>query len=174
MSGTPTGLYDACADLLAVAVTALGGMAPERQYVSVNPPSLDCPPQITVHGGPVQDDIETGNSPTGGADGMGRMRKPSLITAELTITVAWCVSVPDQPNEILSTSVLDSEAQVVHLGGWALWNGIRSAARAEVAPFRLCKGVRVYQLLPLLAQGAAAGWVLPVTTQLDGYDLTWP
>ncbi len=167
MSGTPSGLFDACSELLDIAVATLGGLAPGRQYVSVNPPALDCPPQITVH------PDGTGESADQLADVglLHRLSGPTIIETVLVITVAWCMSVPKDPNQILPVDVLESEAQVVALGGWALWNGLRSAARAQQSPFNLCHGARIQAMVPLLASGAAAGWVLPVTVVLDGYSI---
>lgn len=175
MAGTPLDLYDACNELLAVSVAALGSLAPERRYVALSLPSLDCCDQLTVH--PAQIDAQEwtpGLVPQADVGpGIGRITAgPGVILATLTITVAWEVSVPEHPEQVIPPETLDLEASKVISSGWALFNGIRSAARATIL-FPGDDRLEVAGLSPLPAQGAMAGWTLPVRVQINGYDVVW-
>lgn len=173
MPGSPTGLLEAAEELLAVAATTLGSLAPERRYVSVALPALDCCDQLNVHAGPVE--VAIAASPTGPSDfgSLSQQDQPAVLIATLTITVAWEVTTPDDPQAVIPVATLAQEGALVTSGGWALLNGIRSALAAGVL-FRTEDGAELGPLEPLLASGAMAGWTLAVRTIVQGYGLQWP
>lgn len=173
-------LYAAQLDLLdfcALALDVLPAGAPERRYVSFGLPALDCE-QLTVHVFGVRKD-ETAYS---GSPDPGSLRRkghplPAINMLDLVITIAReCYPGPVGPaggNSVPDVPDLVEASQMLHADGWQLWNAVNDAVRAGVL-YGACQFVSLLPMQPLGPEGNFAGWTLPVSVNLDGFDPSPP
>lgn len=163
-------LWDACEDLLAVAVAALAGadtdgLLPDVQTIQLGPrwPWDPCE-RLVVHPEAVRavQHTVTGAASSGPFGSAGCAVVP---TARLVVTLLLCVpKAGDGGNAIPSSQVLAAAAERLHVAGMTVWKGI---ARARVdGLWGDCGGVTLEDAEPTGAQGGFAGWRVPVTVDL--------
>lgn len=167
-------LYDACAELLAAADSALaltiGGAIP-RKFVSPGMPVFDCPPQLTVHsGGPSMADtaplspwLQPGH----------RVHIGSIVDlAVLTITVARCTpTLKETAHKITfpNPADLDASAQEILNDVWVIWNHLVTLKKNETLFPPLQREMFFGAAVALRTSGGVAGWEIPIRVQLPGY-----
>lgn len=177
---TAASLYDLQAELLQTAADLLDQLpagAPERQYVAVGLPALDCE-QLTVHALQVG---EASTDPSGTPlDRFARdVRAPRQTLVFCVITVVRCfpgATLDDGANpEPPSVADLAAAAATVSADGWTLWNGIPAAIRAdELTLWRAASFTGWESLQPVGPMGGMAGWTMGMQTRLDGFDPPLP
>lgn len=168
-------LYAVASELLGAAASILGwGSA--RKYVSVGEPAYDCCPQLTVQVQRVEDGPIGPTAPQTGASGarIGQ-RLGRVVIATLQIDVIGCVPTGDmgaQANTYRPPAVADLEASSaeIYAWGWALRNGLSSLKRQGDLFGGSCQWVDLGIAIPITPEGGCAGWRIPITVQLDGYD----
>lgn len=177
VASTVDTLYDLATELLgfcAAALDTLPAGAPDRQYVSMGAPALDCE-QLTVHVYQVGEAVTSPN-----ATPLDRMRRavetPRLGLTFLIVTIARdCYPGPtgrnlDQPPDVVD---LDAAARELSADGWLLWNVVPAALRAGEL-WGACHFTGWEPLQPLQPSGNIAGWTFPLQVQIDGYSPVLP
>jgi len=156
---------DACIealDTIPVFAPGLGG-APERSYISPGQSVDDCCPQLTVWAGgvgpsPRSPGLITGKSATQG----------QIIAIPLVARIIRCVDTgtdgsPPDPTD------LQASAEQINADGWALWNHLFNAVKAEEL-FSICGEVFWDGLRSLTPSGGCGGYNLFLRVELDGYE----
>lgn len=176
MAGTgPGDLQLLAEDLLAVSVDALDTIptypsltglmgAPERAFTSPGEPVWDCCQQLVVHVTQIADRFALPKAV------FEKINAPSLaVTITRCLPEGAIVGKTFQPPTV---AALNAAAAQHHVDGWALWNHIWNAIRADVFLAR-CTEVSFVSMLPFAPQGGCGGWQLIFNTILDGYDETF-
>jgi hypothetical protein len=166
-----THLYDFAADLLAVCEEALAttpGGVPDRSFITVAQPALDCPEQLTVH--VVSLEIDQQITPNQGATGGLRFQEGWRNLATFMATIVRCTP---QPNNFAaqppSTTDLDLLAQKTSADLWAIWNSVAQRL-SEGTLFEGCSVTSFRIAVPQVESGTSAGWQFIVTTAINGYS----
>lgn len=174
MNGVTT-LYDFAVELLdeasaALATTSAG--TPERAYVALAQPALDCCPQLTVH---VQQLTLENTAPTSPSPVIGSRtpRDGQVNLAGFVVTIVRCTP---QPSGASLTPPAPSALQAVSLECledlWALWNWLTNKIRTNPGLWEgRCMGTYLDTAIPLNEEGGCAGWQLPVRTSIQGYNV---
>lgn len=163
-------LYNASVDLLNAAVAVLDASsplrAPERRYVSVGDPALDCD-QITVSAS-VRPGLIATNSV--GLDAVRSHARPRVLLVSFRVTLVRCgyptvTDEGDPPDE----SDLEAAAAGLYADGWVLFDGLNAAARAgTIKGVSRCQEWSVDSLDPIGAEGAVAGWIVSAQAAIMG------
>jgi hypothetical protein len=169
MASTPTTLYDFAAQLLDVCEQALATTAagvPDRSYVTVDSPALDCPDQLTVHTSTLQIDAQ------GPPMGVGqRIKMNYRILDTIVATIVRCTPQSLGNGAPPSTVALDQLAQTVNEDLWVIWNHVTKLIRDGA----LFEGVCQYNDFDVARaqreSGTSAGWVFTVRVAIDGFTV---
>lgn len=159
----PTGLYDAAAELLAVASAAAPTIG--RTFVAPGRPPWDCCPQLTVHAEAI---AISPSAQDEGALGALSQRQPRIIVVRLEITVIRCTPEPVGKTMPLPAD-LAAAALALLTDAWTIYNNVRAAGRAGTLFTGACRYMRTDQASERAEQGGCAGWVIPVLVSLPGY-----
>jgi hypothetical protein len=175
--GAATDLYDHAKDLLDFCVVALDELpagAPERAYVAVGLPAIDCE-QLTVNVFQVGEELSaSGQFPTP----MDRFRNvnpyPRVVTSVMVVTIVRdCYPVTlgqQQVPEPPSVAQLVEAAETIYADAWQLWNAVKVGLQDGAIFQPGCKFVGWQPMQPLGPAGETAGWTLPLQVQIDGFD----
>lgn len=162
-----TTLSDYADAVLGVAIESLNmttAGAPDRAYVSPAQPTFDCCPMLTVV---VTGLDEADTSPTFPAEAPARRTDfGNVILASYEIWAIRCAPVING-GELPSPSEIAASALEVQEDGWALWNGLREAIRANDL-FDGCLGIHVDGGNPINEQGGCVGWVFRLRASIPG------
>lgn len=166
---TPAALYEHAAELLALAEDCLAGSlggVPDRSYVAVSLPALDCCPQLTVHPAGLAIDAALPTAPA--TIGAANLRLCTVYLATLVITIVRCTPQPDgitgQPP---SPAELDAVAEVIAQDGWLLWNCVANAIANGGLFGAGCLGIYLDSAIPLVESGGCAGWTLQIRARIQ-------
>jgi hypothetical protein len=164
-------LYEACAELLAAAASALDEVepgAPGRQYVAGGQVAFDCE-QLTVHPSPIGL-AET--EPASGLEPARRIVRANVNLVGLVLTLIRCVPAVktlNGGNIVLPTPAeMDTSSRIGLRDGWQLWNGLKQRHRDNTLLPSHCRDVLLSPCIPLDPAGGLGGWTLTVRTNLDG------
>lgn len=172
MSGAATDLYDAASALLdfcTVALEQLPAGAPERRFVSVGYPAIDCPTLgvwiLPVSPGPFAPSTSPGDPFRQGHPGP----VLDLVTYQIQVWRCWPSTAdgkaaPKAPKP----ADYDTATEILYTDAWQLWNSIREGVNLGLLGGP-CKMARVDQIQPLQPDGGLAGVALIATVQLDGF-----
>lgn len=169
----PTDLQDLADELLNASIDALNTIplfdptlegAPDRAFVCLGAPALDCCPQLTVH---IPQILQAPTEPGGLA--AGRREAGSINHIYLVVTSVRCAPGPDARGNPPSVADLTASAEQLDADAWALWNHLQNLWRAGDL-FTLCGGVFWDALRPLGPSGQCAGWTFSIHVTLDGYE----
>jgi hypothetical protein len=177
VASTVDTLYDLAAELLgfcAAALDTLPAGAPDRQYVSIGPPALDCD-QLTVHV------LQVGEGQTSPANTpLDRMRRgvtvPRIELSFMVVTIVReCYPGPTgkqltRPPEVAD---LNAAARIISADGWLLYNAV-PAALAAGELWGACNFTGWEPLQPIPASGNVAGWTFPMQVKIDGFSPDLP
>ena len=164
-------LYDACAELLAAAASALDEVepgAPARRYVAGGQVALDCE-QLTVHPAPIGLAETQPLQPV--LEPSRRIVRANVNLVGLVVTIVRCVPVAALNGDRLTlptVEALDASAQVTSRDGWQLWNGLKRRHRDNTLLPDACRDVLLQPCVPIDPAGGFGGWQLIVRTNLDG------
>lgn len=176
MAGTgPLDLWSEYESLLQASVEALDmipsfspalGGAPERSFVVIGTPVLDCCDQLTVSPLPVRE------APTAPLEmGAGTRHQQNFwknyVGFQVTITRCgnWGA------NELPSTEDIQAVSEQCAADGWALWNYLHNRAADRSDPlFTICGGVYIDQMSALTPSGGCYGWVLNIRGEMEGFN----
>ncbi|HEX9994493.1 MAG TPA: hypothetical protein VGB14_16305 [Acidimicrobiales bacterium] len=155
-----TKLADACDDLLAAAVDALGDRAPTGAYVEAGPLVADPAPgcdQLIVF------PVSVGLTPIGSGQACVIVPRARL-GVRLTL---GCGPTAQQPTDEQRSEF----ARRVNEDGWTLWKGIAARRRGTPNPLfpRVTtepNDIDLADLVPHGPQGAASGWRFDVTVTI--------
>lgn len=172
MSGAYTDLYDTASNLLDFCVVALDELpwdAPERRFVSVGYPPVDCT-TLAVWILPVAPAPLAPSSSPGDSFRQGHPYPVlDFVSYQIQIFRCW----PSTPNGLALPKApkpadYDTATRILYGDAWQLWNAIREALNLGLfgGP---CKLIRVEQIQPIQPDGGFAGINLIVTAQLDGF-----
>jgi hypothetical protein len=163
----PSALYNAAVDVLNTAVAVLDANsalgAPDRRYVSVGDPALDCD-QITVAATARPALVASSGA---GLDAARHHRRARILIAEFRIAVVRC-GYPTLDEHANPPSDVDLEAAAASLyaEGWALFVGLNDAARGGSLG-EWCGEWSVDSLDPIGQEGAVAGWVVSASASVS-------
>jgi hypothetical protein len=177
VASTVASLYDLQAELLGFCAAALAELpqgAPDRQYVAMGAPVLDCE-QLTVHC------YQIGEGQTSPATlPLDRARRavtfPRINMAFLVVTIAReCYPGPTGAslNKPPDPAALNAAAAILCSDAWLLWNAVPAALRAGEL-WGGCNFTAWEPLLPLQPSGKIAGWTFPLQVKIDGYSPDLP
>lgn len=169
-------LHSLASQLLAACATSLDTIpltsslegAPERRFVSLGLPVLDCCDQLAVHI-PFVNHGET--SPGGLASGK-RFLTGALNHTSFIITLTRCYPSPfdDLGNYMApAPAVLEATAEQGNADAWALWNGLYMLQSSDQL-LSLCDEVFFDGISAMTPSGGCAGWTGQVRASLDGYN----
>ena len=136
------------------------GGSPARSFVSPGPPALDCPDQLTVHTGPINDGRTSGPVPSA--------PKFKINHVTLVATVARCVPIWDGQNPP-TPAAQQAAAEQIEYDKWAMWNHLFNRWQ-EGLLFSRCGDVVWVGIQPLTNSGGIGGFTLTVRVSLDGYE----
>lgn len=177
VASTVDTLYDLAGELLGFAAAALDTItpgAPDRQYVAMSAPVLDCE-QLTVHVYQVGEGAtDPGDSPLSRFERA--VKFPRLDLSFMVLTLARdCYPGPTGANLTKPPSVADLNAAALSImrDGWLLWNSIPAALRAGEL-WGSCHFTGWEPLLPIPPSGKIAGWTMGLQVQIDGYEPPLP
>lgn len=170
-----TTLYDFAVELLNESISALATTsagAPERAYVAVAQPALDCCPQLTVH---VQQLGLDNTSPTSPSTVIGS-RTPKQGQVNLVSFVVTTVRCTPQPQGNNLTPPTPDALQLCSLqiteDLWAIWNWLTNKIRTNPGLWEgRCMATYLDTAIPLNEEGGCAGWQIPVRTSIQGYNV---
>ena len=170
---TTASVHEVASELLttceAILATTVGGPV-QRAYLYPGLPALDfaCD-QVAVYQTGIQDEQ---TSPLSPIPQVGHRRALSWVNlVSLTVMAARCIHVggtagggytPPGP------AVLTADAEKVMEDGWALWCGISAAIRNDDLFGGTCNDIKLLGMVPMLPQGALAGWTLTIQFELGG------
>lgn len=72
----------------------------------------------------------------------------------------------------LFDATLSGQAKAVYQDGWAIWNYVTAAIRANILFQGPCGDVHFDGGVPMTAQGGLVGWQFTVRAELAGYPIT--
>jgi hypothetical protein len=175
--GAATDLWDSASHLLDFCAAALNELpvgAPDRQFVSVGYPAIDCP-TLAVHVFPVTPGpFEPSTSP----GDVFRQGHPYVVLDLVTFTVSifrcW-PSTPDgkQTPKAPTAADYDTASAIMYQDAWQLYNALRAGFNLGLLGGP-CKLLRVDQAQPVQPDGGFGGWTILITAQLDGFTPTLP
>lgn len=177
MSGAYSDLYDTASNLLDFATVALDELpwgAPERRFVSIGYPAVDCA-TLAVFVAPIGP-LPVGPSSSPGDPFREGHPYPVLdgVTFQIQVHRCW-PSTPGGKAIPKAPKPADYDAATLILSGdaWQLWNALREGTNLGLfgGP---CKLIRVQAAQPVQPQGGLAGFAIIVTAQLDGFVPTLP
>ncbi len=161
-------LYNASVDLLNAAVAALDAHsslgAPERRYVSVGDPALDCDQVTVAAAARVAAAPVTGR----GTDTYTQQSRPRVIAADFRVLVVRCgyPSVAADGSAPPDTEI-EAASAALYEDGWALFIGLSDGARSGTITLSgAAAGWEVASLEPVGAEGAVAGWLVRCSATL--------
>lgn len=172
MSGAATDLYDTASALLdfcTVALDELAVGAPDRRFVSIGYPAIDCP-TLGVYVFPVTPGPFAPTSSPGDAFRQGHPAPVlDMVTYQVQIWRCWPSTadgkaIAKAPNP----ADYDAASRILMTDGWQLWNSLREGFNLGLLGGP-CKLIRVDQMQPIQPDGGMAGMSVIVTAQLDGY-----
>lgn len=177
MSGAATDLYDAASHLLdfcTVALDELPAGAPERRFVSVGYPPVDCPMLgvwiLPIAPGPFD--------PTQSPGDPFRQGHPyvtlELVTFQIQVWRCWPSTadgkaIPKAPKP----ADFDMASAILYSDAWQIYNALREGFRQGLLGGP-CKFLRVDQAQPIQPDGGFAGMSIITTAQLDGFVPSLP
>lgn len=179
----PGDLHDLCEAVRDAAAEALDSIldfdptlegAPDRQFVSPGIPvadfvGRDCCSQIAVWAVPT---TEGDTSPAGPDAGRRSSRYAWINYVGLNVSVSRCIPTGQSSSVGLytppSADVLNEASRQHNADGWALWNHMHNAVKAEEI-LSLCDQVFIDNMIPAIPAGGCAGWVMAMRAALDGY-----
>lgn len=177
MSGAATDLYDAAKGLLDFCTVALDELpigAPDRRFVSVGYPPVDCPLLgvwiLPIAPGPFAPATSPGDTL--------RQGHPyvvlDFVTYQIQVWRCWPSTadgkaIPKAPKP----ADYNAASEILYTDAWQIYNALRAGFQLglEGGP---CKLQRVDQAQPIQPDGAFAGMSISVTMQLDGFTPTLP
>src|SRR5262245_32973064 len=171
----PADLYDQSAQLLQASIDCLNTIpssvpgllgAPERAFVVLGQPTLDCCDQLTVDAQPT---LEAATQPLELGAGTRHQQQFRKNYVGFRVTVTRCIPWGDE--EIPTAEQQDAAAQQSYADGWALWNLLWNMARAGEI-FTICGGVYFDRLTPLSPSGGCGGMILNIRGEMQGYEGT--
>lgn len=165
------GIYDALHDVFDVAkealATTVGGL-PECAYVAPGTPAWDaCPCLIVYSGGPSVGDTFPLQPALASLHRIATTGMVNLVT--LNVLSLRCAPLIDDNGILPTPADQDAAAKEVYSDVWALWNWFAAKKRdltlfpPKEREFSLDPGILVNP------QGGAAGSIISIRTQLDGY-----
>jgi hypothetical protein len=171
-------LYTETEALLAAAIEALDeiptfspglGGAPERSFVVMGTPALDCCDQLTVQSMPL---TEAPTEPLNLGAGTRHKQDFRKNYVGWRITTTRCADMSSMNNnQPLSVEAQQAVAEQCYADAWALWNYLWNMARAGEI-FSICNGVYFDSLNPLTPSGGCYGSVLTIRAELAGFEGT--
>jgi hypothetical protein len=172
----PGDLYELAAELLDVCTEALDSIpgfpgldgldgAPEYRFVSDAAPIADCcdDGMLAVHVNNVTDRFSREAKP----------ESPKLNVPSLIVTVLRCLPMGSGDGDSYTpptAAEVAASAQQTLADGWALWNHIYNAIRAETFLTRCGRASFVSMQSIRPGDGQCGGWQLAFLAQLDGYE----
>lgn len=170
-----TTLYDFAVELLDESIAALNTTtagAPERAFVGVALPALDCCPQLSVH---VQGLGLDNTSPTSPATVVGSRtpRDGQVNLASFWVTIVRCTPQPSGGDLTPpSPSALQGASLTILEDLWALWNWLTNRIRTKPGLWEgKCMATYLDSAIPLDESGGCAGWQIPIRTSIQGYNV---
>ncbi len=165
--GAASDLQDLAQDVLDAAALILattGNPEIERAFVSHGPPALDCCNQLAVNVGQIGEAATQATSvlQPGLRHAFARVNLTTLL-----ITVTRCHPTLDDFDNPPSAEALTAAAAELNADAWALWNGLY---RMQETLFEACDLVFFDGSVPLVPQGACAGWMMQIRFELGGYN----
>lgn len=155
------------------AVATSPGGAIARSYIAPGPPSVNCPPELTVYVvSPAEADTRPLAPPLASGQRAGMAETGSVHLVRLAAQITRCV--PSLNDDGSFPDIAAEEAAAVETIGdvWAVVNYVRALYRARLIftdPDDQQREVWWEPAVPLAPSGGAAGWVIPVRVRLDGY-----
>lgn len=172
MSGAYSDLYDTASVLLDFCTVALDELpwgAPDRRFVSVGYPAVDCA-MLGVWILPIAPGAFDPSQAPGDPFRQGHPYVVlDFVTYQIQVWRCW----PSTPGGKMIPKApkpadYDAATAILYGDAWQLYNAIRAGTNQGLfgGP---CKLIRVDQGTPIQPDGGFAGWNLTVTAQLDGY-----
>lgn len=162
-------LYDFSSELLAACETALGttvGGVPDRSYITVEAPALDCPEQLTVHVRSLTMDVA--GLPQGSSFQVGAWRNKAALVA----TIVRCTPQPQGLQDAtVSLALLEALARETQQDLWAIWNHVAGLLAAGELFDGKCRPYDFTVALAMPESGTSAGWVFTANVAVDGYTV---
>lgn len=177
MSGAATDLYDAASHLLDFSAAVLEQTpagAPERRFVSVGFPAIDCATLAVF----VMQEAPGPFAPSVSPGDPFRQGHPNvvldMVTFQLQVHRCWPSTPDGKPiPKAPKPENYDAATEILYTDAWLLWNAFRQGVRAGLLGGP-CKLVRADALQPIQPDGAFAGMGFILTAQLDGFDPVLP
>ena len=151
-------------DMIPSVSPGLGG-APERAFVVMGQPALDCCDQLTVQALPI---TEAPTEPLNMGAGTRHQQQFRKNYVGWRVTVTRCAEITEIP---MPVSAQQAIAEQCYADAWALWNYLWNMARAGEI-FSICGGVYFDSLNPLTPSGGCYGSVLTIRAELEGFEGT--
>jgi len=175
MAGTnPLDLYAQSQEILDACIEALDtipsfspglGGAPERAFVVMGTPALDCCDQLTVQAMPIN---EAPTEPLNMGAGTRHQQSFRKNYIGWRVTIVRCAEIKTIPMPVAAQEEI---AEQCYADAWALWNYLWNMARAGEI-FTICGGVYFDSLNPLTPSGGCYGSVLTIRAELEGFEGT--
>ncbi len=149
--------------------------APERQFVSPGVPvadfvGQDCCSQIAVWAVPT---TEADTTPGGLDAGRRSSRYAWINQVGINISISRCIPTGSSSSVGLysppAAAELTESARQHNFDGWALWNHMHAAVKAEHI-MSICDEVFIDNMIPAIPAGGCAGWVMSLRAALGGYS----
>lgn len=165
-------LYDFSTELLTACEAALSttiGGTPDRSYITVEAPSLDCPEQLTVHVASLAMDPRLAGPQQGTAFQTNSWRNIASVVA----TIVRCTPQPQGLSDTTpALADLEALARKTQQDVWAIWNYV-AGLLADGALFEgKCRPYDFQVARALPESGTSAGWVFTANIAVDGYAVT--
>lgn len=177
MSGAATDLWETASQLLDFCTVALDegtdAGAPERRFVSVGFPPVDCP-TLAVFVFPV---APGPFAPTTSPGDVFRQAHPypvlDMVTMQVQVWRCWPSTPGYATPKAPKPADYDFASRTLYTDAWQLYNAIREGFKQGLLGGP-CKLERVDQAQPLQPNGGLGGFGVLVTVQLDGHDPLLP
>jgi len=159
-------LLTACETILA---TTVGGPV-QRAYLYPGLPALDfaCD-QVAVYQSGIGEEQMSPLTPIPVVGQRQRLGRVNLVS--LTVMAARCIRVGRTTTGGYTpptVSAVTEDAEKIMEDGWALWCGISAAIREDGLFGGTCQDIKLLGMIPMLPQGALAGWTLTIQFELGG------
>lgn len=174
----PGDLFDLAEELLEVCTAALDSIpdfpgldelegAPTYHFVSDGPPIPDCcdDGMLAVHVNNVTDRFSREGAP----------QDPKLNVPSLIVSVLRCVPLGSGEGDTYTpppAAEIEASARQILADGWALWNHIYNALRADPPQILTTCQRAKFVSMQAVREGQCSGWQLAFLAQLDGYEDT--
>jgi hypothetical protein len=172
VSGAYSDLYDTASNLLDFATVALDELpwgAPERRFVSIGYPAVDCATLAVFVAQTSPLPFQPNQSP----GDVFRQDHPYPVLDGVSYQIQVWRCWPSTPGgkqvpKAPKPADYDSATRILSGDAWQLWNALRAGVNLGLfgGP---CKLVQVQQAQPIQPDGGYAGVALLVTAQLDGF-----